>query len=228
MSMGFTTHKHLDLCVDDEDPSQLVIRPGWDAPHVRCFPRVFCAWPCLIRQVGMTLGSPCDCILTGITIANPRSRHDAKPVVDHQQRLNPKMKDAVRTEVLKLLAAGIIYPIADSKWVSPVHCVPKKGGMAVVPNDKNELIPQRTIIGYIMRIDFRKLNKSTRKDHYPRPFIDQMLERLSKNTHFCYIDEYSGFSQIHVNTADQKKTTFTCPYSTYAYRRMPFGLCNAP
>src|SRR4051812_2102287 len=64
---------------------------------------------------------------------------DAKPVVDHQRRLNPKMKDVVRTEVLKLLAAGIIYPIADSKWVSPVHCVPKKGGMTVVPNDKNEL-----------------------------------------------------------------------------------------
>ena len=121
---------------------------------------------------------------------------DAKPVVDHQRRLNPKMKDVVRTEVLKLLAAGIIYPIADCKWVSPVHCVPKKGGMTVVPNDKNELIPQRTIIGYRMCIDYRKLNKATRKDHYPLPFIDQMLERLSKNTHFCYLDGYSGFSQI--------------------------------
>src|SRR3954462_3001957 len=73
------------------------------------------------------------------------------------------MKDVVRTEVLKLLAAGIIYPIADSKWVSPVHCVPKKGGMFVVPNDKNELIPQQTIIGYRMCIHFRKLNKATRK-----------------------------------------------------------------
>ena len=62
---------------------------------------------------------------------------DAKPVVDHQRRLNPKMKDVVRTEVLRLLAARIIYPIDDSKWVSPVHCVPKKGGMTVVPNDKN-------------------------------------------------------------------------------------------
>src|SRR3954470_10933140 len=88
--------------------------------------------------------------------------------------LNQKMKDVVRTEVLKLLASGIIYTIADSKWVSPVHCVPKKGGMTVVPNDKNELIPQQTIIGYIMCIDFRKLNKATRKDHYPLPFIDQM------------------------------------------------------
>src|SRR4051812_31497747 len=153
---------------------------------------------------------------------------DAKPVVDHQRRLNPKMMDVVRTEILKLLAAGIIYPIADSKWVSPVHCVPKKGGTTVVPKDKNELIPQRIIIGYRMCIDYRKLNKATRKDHYLLPFIDQMLERLSKNTHFCYLDGYSGFSQIHVNTVDQDKTTFTCPYGTYAYRRMPFGLCNAP
>src|SRR4051812_9386677 len=97
---------------------------------------------------------------------------DAKPVVDHHRRLNPSMKDVVRTEVLKLLAAGIIFPIADSNWVSPVHCVPEKGGMTVVPNDKNELIPQRTIIGYRMCIDCRKLNKATRKDHYPLPFID--------------------------------------------------------
>ena len=79
-----------------------------------------------------------------------------------------------------------------------------------------------------MCIDYRKLNKATRKDHYPLPFIDHMLERLSKNTHFCYLDGSSGFSQIHVNTTDQGKTTFTCPYGTYAYRRMPFGLCNAP
>src|ERR1041385_6528381 len=122
---------------------------------------------------------------------------DAKRVVDHQRRLNPKMIDVVRTEILKLLAAGIIYPIADSKWVSPVHCGPKKGGTTVVPNDKNELIPQRIIIGYRMCIDYRKLNKAAKKDHYPLPFIDQMLERLSKNTHFCYLDGYSGFSQIH-------------------------------
>src|SRR3954470_6226943 len=129
------------------------------------------------------------------------------------------MKDVVRTEVLNLLATGIIYPIADSKWVSTVH---------FVPNDNNELITQRIVIGYRMCIDFRKLNKATRKDHYPLPIIDQMLQRLSKNTHFCYLDVYSGFSQIHVKTADQEKTTFTCPYGTYAYRRMPFGLCNAP
>ena len=86
------------------------------------------------------------------------------------------MKDVVINEILKLLDARIIYPIADSRWVSPVHCVPKKGGMTVVANDNNELIPQRTVVGYRMCIDYRKLNKATRKDHYPLPFIDQMLE----------------------------------------------------
>ncbi|KAK1667001.1 hypothetical protein QYE76_055160 [Lolium multiflorum] len=130
---------------------------------------------------------------------------DAKPVVEHQRRLIPKMKEVVRNEVLKLLEVGIIYPIADSRWVSPVHCVPKKGGMIVVPNDNDELIPQRIVVGYRMCIDFRKVNKVTKKDHYPLPFIDQMLERLSKNTHFCFLDGYSGFSQIAVKAKDQEK-----------------------
>jgi hypothetical protein len=109
---------------------------------------------------------------------------DAKPVVEHQCRLIPKMKEVVRNEVLKLLDASIIYPIADIRWVSPVHCVPKKGGITVVPNENNELIPQRVVVGYRMCIDFRKVNKVTKKDHYPLPFIDQMLERLSKKTLF--------------------------------------------
>src|SRR4051812_2975395 len=65
----------LDLCADDEDPSQLIIRPGWDAPHVRCFPRTFCAWPCLLRQVGTILGSPYDYVVARLAYANPGSRH---------------------------------------------------------------------------------------------------------------------------------------------------------
>ncbi|KAK1615948.1 hypothetical protein QYE76_021465 [Lolium multiflorum] len=77
---------------------------------------------------------------------------DAKPVVEPQRRLIPKMKDVVRNEVLRLLEAGIIYPIADSRWVSPVHCVPKKGGMTVVPNDNDELIPQRVVVGCMSAI----------------------------------------------------------------------------
>ena len=153
---------------------------------------------------------------------------DAKPVHDHQRRLNPKTKEVVRKEILKLLGAGIIYPVADSQWVSHVHCVPKKGGITVVPSDKNELIPQIIVTGYRMVIDYIKLNKATRKYHYPLPFIDQMLERLSKHTHFCFLDGYSGFSQIPVSQPGQEKTIFTCPFGTYAYRRMPFGFCNAP
>jgi hypothetical protein len=145
---------------------------------------------------------------------------DAKPVVEHQRRLIPKMKEVVRKEVLKLLDTGIIYPIADSRWLSHVHCVPKKGGITVVPNENNELIPQRVVVGYRMCINFRKVNKVTKKDHYPLSFIDQMLERLSKKTLFCFLDGYSGFSQIDVKKQDQEKTTFTCPYGTYAYRRM--------
>jgi hypothetical protein len=79
-----------------------------------------------------------------------------------------------------------------------------------------------------MCIDFRKLNKVTKKYHYPLPFMDQMLERLSKHSHFCYLDGYLGFSQIPVHKDDQQKTTFTCTFRTFAHRRMPFGLCNAP
>jgi hypothetical protein len=111
--------------------------------------------------------------------------------VDFQHRLHPNMKELVRKEVIKLLEAGIIYPIIDSKWVSPVHCVPKKGGMTVVPNDEDELVAQRTVVGYRMCIDFRKLNKASRKDHYPLPFIDQKVEKLSKHSHFCYLDGYT-------------------------------------
>ena len=76
--------------------------------------------------------------------------------------------------------------------------------------------------------DYKKLNLVTRKDHFPLPFIDQVLERLAKHKYFCYLDGYSGFYQIPIHPNDQENTTFTCPYGTYAFRRMPFGLCNAP
>ncbi|KAJ9538830.1 hypothetical protein OSB04_031563 [Centaurea solstitialis] len=148
--------------------------------------------------------------------------------IEHQRRLNPNMKEVVQKEVLKLLKSGIIYPISDSPWVSPVQVVPKKEGMTVIKNDRGELISTRPVTGWRMCIDYRKLNLATRKDHFPLPFIDQMLERLAKHSYFCYLDGYSGFLQIPVHPNDQEKKTFTCPYGTFAYRRMPFGLCNAP
>jgi hypothetical protein len=138
------------------------------------------------------------------------------------------MRGVVKKEVMKLLHAGMIYPVQDSECVSYVQVVPKKGGMAVVQNERNELIPQRTVTGWRMCIDYRKLNKVTNKDHFPLPFIDEMLERLAKHSHFCFLDGYSGYHQIPIHPDDQSKTTFTCPYGTFAYRRMSFGLRNAP
>ncbi|CAA7027670.1 unnamed protein product [Microthlaspi erraticum] len=154
--------------------------------------------------------------------------NESKGSIEHQRRLNPNLKEVVKKEILKLLDAGIIYPISDSTWVSPVHCVPKKGGITVIKNEKNELIPSRTIVGHRMCIDYRKLNSASRKDHFPLPFIDQMLERLACHPFYCFLDGYSGFFQVPIHPNDQEKTTFTCPYGTFAYRRMPFGLCNAP
>ena len=94
------------------------------------------------------------------------------------------MQEVVKKEVLKLLDVGIIYPISDSKWVSPIHVVPKKSGITVMKNEQNELIPQRLQTGWRVCVDYRKLNTSTRKDHFPLPFIDQMLERLVGHSHY--------------------------------------------
>ena len=95
-----------------------------------------------------------------------------KPKVQPQRRLNPSMKEVVKAEVIKLLDAGMIYPISDSAWVSLVQVVPKKGGMTVIKNEKNELIPTRKVTRWSVCIDYRKLNDATRKDHFPSPFID--------------------------------------------------------
>ncbi|GJT90511.1 reverse transcriptase domain-containing protein [Tanacetum coccineum] len=100
--------------------------------------------------------------------------------------------------------------------------------MTVVMNDDNELIPTRLVTGWRVCIDYRKLNDATRKDHFPLPFMDQMLERLAGNEFYCFLDGFSGYFQIPIDPQDQEKTTFTCPYGTFAYKRMPFGLCNAP
>ncbi|GJU61222.1 reverse transcriptase domain-containing protein [Tanacetum coccineum] len=126
---------------------------------------------------------------------------DYKPVIQPQRRINPKVQDVVKNKIVKLLDSGLIYPISDSSWVSPIHVVPKKGGMTVVLNDNNELIPSRTVTGW---------------------------RRLCGNEYYCFLDGFSGFFQISIALKDQEKITFTCPYGTFAYRRMPFRLCNAP
>nr|GEY21692.1 reverse transcriptase domain-containing protein [Tanacetum cinerariifolium] len=113
---------------------------------------------------------------------------DFEPAVQHQRRVNPKIHDDIKQEVIKLLDAGLIYPIFDSLW----------------------------------------LNEVTRKDHFPLPFMDQMLERLARNQYYCFLDDFFGYFQIPIDPKDQEKTIFTCPYETFAYRCIPFGLCNAP
>nr|GEV05150.1 DNA-directed DNA polymerase [Tanacetum cinerariifolium] len=153
---------------------------------------------------------------------------DFSPKMQSQRRVNPKIHDVIKKEVKKLLDTGLIYPISDSPWVSLVYCVPKKGGMTVIKNNENELVPTRLVTGWRVCIDYRKLNEATRKDHFPLPFMDQMLERLAGNEYYYFLDGFSGYFQIPIDPKDQEKTTFTCPYGTFAYKRMLFGLSNAP
>ncbi|GKE65208.1 reverse transcriptase domain-containing protein, partial [Tanacetum coccineum] len=128
---------------------------------------------------------------------------DKKLVIQKQRRLNLNMQEVVKKEIVKLLDI-------------------------IVTNENDELVPTRTVKGWRVCIDYHKLNEETIKDHFPLPFMDQMLERLAGNKYFCFLDGFSGYFQIPIDPNDQEKTTFTCPFGTYAYRRMPFGLCNAP
>jgi hypothetical protein len=112
------------------------------------------------------------------------------------------MQEVVRAEVIKLLDAGIINPISNSKWVSPIHVVPKRAGLTVVKNQDNELVPTHIQSGWRVCIDYRKLNAATRKDHFPLPFIYQMVERLVWHKYYCFLDGYSGYKQVPVDPED--------------------------
>nr|GEV89090.1 reverse transcriptase domain-containing protein [Tanacetum cinerariifolium] len=125
---------------------------------------------------------------------------DFEPAVQHQRRVNPKIHNVIKQEVLKLLDAGLIYPIIDSPWVSPIHFVPKKGGFTVVEIEENELILTRLVT----------------------------VDVSSSTIYCCFLDGLSGHFQIPIDPKDQEKTTFICPYGMFAYRRMHFWLCNAP
>ncbi|GJT01588.1 reverse transcriptase domain-containing protein [Tanacetum coccineum] len=109
---------------------------------------------------------------------------DYEPTVQHQRRVNLKIHDVIKKEVEKLLDAGLMYPISDVLG-KPVHCVPTTGGMTCQRYDENDLIPTRLVTGWRVCIDYRKLNEATRKDHFPFPFMDQMLERLAGKPILC-------------------------------------------
>nr|GEV89503.1 hypothetical protein [Tanacetum cinerariifolium] len=163
------------------------------------------------------------------------------------------LKDDEKKAILKVLKShkrAIAWKIFNIKGIDPRFCTHKilmeddflltvqsqrrvnlkihEGGITVVENKNNELIPIRLVTGWRICIDYRKLNGATRKDHFPLPFMDQMLERLAGNEFYCFLDGFSGYIQIPIDPQDQENTTFTCPYRAFAYRRMPKGLCNAP
>ena len=138
------------------------------------------------------------------------------------------MKEVVTKEVLKWLDVGVIHPISDSSWVSPVQVVPKQGGTTMIRTENNALLPSRTVTWWRICIDYRKLIKLTRKDHFPLPFLDQMLERLAEHEYYCFLDGYLSYNQITISPDNQEKTTFMCLYGMFSFRRMPFGLCYAP
>ncbi|RDX79739.1 hypothetical protein CR513_39798, partial [Mucuna pruriens] len=120
---------------------------------------------------------------------------EACPIRQQWRRLNPTILDVLKKEVMKLLVAGIIYPISiQNSWR--------------------------------VCIDYRNLNQENCKDHFPLPFIDQVLEKLAEKSHYCFLDGFSRYMQIHITPEDQHKTTFTCPFGTFMYTHMPFGLCN--
>jgi len=137
-------------------------------------------------------------------------KEGSRPVYQPQRRMNPNLREIVKEELQKLLNAGFIYPISDSEWVSPLVIVPKKNGK------------------WRVCVDYRALNKATQKDHFPLPFIDQVLDNLAGKKFFSFLDGFSGYNQIKIAPQDQDKTTFTSPWGTFAYRVFPFGLCNAP
>nr|GFA22790.1 DNA-directed DNA polymerase [Tanacetum cinerariifolium] len=164
-----------------------------------------------------------------------KSSVDEPPVVE-LKALPPHLEYAFLEGDDNLSVIIVKYLSAEEKTAlltvlkshNSMHCVPKKGGFTVVENEDNELIPTRLVTGWRVCIDYHKLNEATRKDHFPLPFMDQMLERLAGNQYYCFLEGFSGYFQIPIDPKDQEKTTFTCPYETFAYLRMPFGLCNAP
>ncbi|GJS84974.1 reverse transcriptase domain-containing protein [Tanacetum coccineum] len=157
------------------------------------------------------------------------------------------LSDDEKTALIKVLKSrkqAIAWKLSDIKGINPEFCSHKilmeddyepavqhqrrvnPKIHDVIKKEVEKLLDAGLI--YPISDNYRKLNEATRKDHFPLPFMDQMLERLAGNEYYCFLDGFSGYFQIPIDPNDQEKTTFTCPYGTFAYRRMPFGLCNAP
>lgn len=134
----------------------------------------------------------------------------AQPVRQKQRRVNPTIAETVKEEIEKLRSAGFIYEVENSEWVPPIVVVKKKNGKLRVC------------------VDYKKLNAVTRKDYYPLPFIDEILEEVAGHEWYSFGDGYSGYNQLRIFSEHQHLTTFTTPWGTFAFRVMPFGLCNAP
>ena len=140
---------------------------------------------------------------------------DSVPLRQRQYRLNPRYSLMVKEEIDRLLEAGFIYPINNSEWMSPMVVVPKKVGA----DGKVKIRVCQ---------DFRKLNATTKKDYFPLSFTDMILDHVSEQECYSFLDEFSGYNQVHIREQDQLKTTFTTEWMTFAFNRMPFGLCNVP
>nr|GFB94257.1 reverse transcriptase domain-containing protein [Tanacetum cinerariifolium] len=156
---------------------------------------------------------------------------DFKPTVQHQRRVNPKIHEVIKKEVLKLLDAGLVYLILDNPWVSLVHYVPKKGGFTVIENEEKGVNPYSIGYGLAYPQDQEKTTFTwfhRCKECGERVDSHSFGYRMAGNEYYCFLDGFSGYFQIPIDPRDQEKTTFTSPYGTFAYRRMPFGLCNAP
>ena len=136
--------------------------------------------------------------------------YPSRPFRQPQRRMNPALRDIVKEELQKLLNVNLIYPISDNRWVSPLIVVPIKNGK------------------WWIWVNYRELKKATLRDYFRLPFMDQVLDTLSGKKYFSFLDGFSGNNQIQITPEDQEKTTFTFPWATYAYRVLPFKLCNAP
>jgi hypothetical protein len=133
----------------------------------------------------------------------------AKPVRQCLHPIHPRKAAAIKLEVEKLLKAGFIYPVALTEWVSNLVPIDKKGGSICVC------------------VDYRDINKACPKENFPTPSVDQIVDDCAGSEIFSLMDGFSGYNQINIAPEDQHKTYFICPWGTFTYRKLHFGLKNA-